>query len=161
MVVDSWKWFFEQFQVFITVHSHCIGDVSGPAEWSFEISAIWLNSAILANFLLIFHPKNLQSPLKLLKNHPIHFNFLTTSWPNWLPCEMRSVCLLPTDNIISWIGRLWQRVLISWLFIILGIWIGSGSSLSWKRSQRPLVFSGDVHWSIPDRPHHYIHFNYI
>ena len=55
------------------------------------------------------------------------------------------------------------HIFVSWLSSILGIWVGSGSSLSWKRSQRPLVFSDDVHWSVPEwrsdtPPHHYIFF---
>ena len=47
---------------------------------------------------------------------------------------------------------LWQRVLVSRLSFIFGVWVGSGSWLSWKRSQSPLVFTGDVHWSIPEWP---------
>ena len=42
---------------------------------------------------------------------------------------------------LSWLEGLWQREPLSWLSSILGIWVGSGSPLSWKHSQDPLARS--------------------
>ena len=75
-----------------------------------------------------------------------------------------AIILPPSPMIILYLDwKVCGRGSLSWLSSIFGIWLGSGSSLSWKRSQHQLVFSDDVHWSVPEwrsdtPPHHYIYF---